>query len=149
MHIQFAVSAPDQKVECLIDSVKWTNIILQTSIGLFQASTNITQDDFEAVSSSLIEFYPYLRSSSSTVRNANVFPIDFKAGRGSSGVNLRWNPDDDFRKFSKEQKDELINWLRTDEGMKQKRIKFKPDENKKRRSQKLKANVKSSSENWK
>ena len=38
----------------------------------------------------------------------------------SSGVDLRWNLKEDFMKLSKEQRDELINWLRIDDGNKQK-----------------------------
>ena len=42
--------------------------------------------------------------------------IDFKAGRGSTGVDLWWHPKNDFRKFHDDQKDELMIWFKTDEG---------------------------------
>ena len=47
------------------------------------------REDFEAAASSLIEVDPYRRISRGTGRNADVSSIEFKACRGSSGVNLR------------------------------------------------------------
>ena len=50
------------------------------------------REGFEAAASSLIEVDPYRRTSRGAGRNADVSSIDFKAGRGSSGVDLRWHP---------------------------------------------------------
>ena len=85
------------------------------------------REDFEAASSSLTEVDPYRRTSRSTGRNADVSSIEFKASRGSSGVDLRWHTKEDFIKISQEQKDELRNWMKTAEGMKQKKLSFKSD----------------------
>ena len=91
-HIQCAVPGPEQKVECLINCITFIDSALQTDIGLIRANTNNVQEDFEAASSSLIEVDPYRRTTRGTGRNANVSSIDFKASRGSSGVDLRWHP---------------------------------------------------------
>ena len=69
---------------------------------LVTANTNKMREDFEALSSSLIEVHPYRQSSRSTGLNANVSIVNFKTGRQSSGVELRWNPKEYFLKLSKE-----------------------------------------------
>ena len=67
------------------------------------------REDFEAASSSLSEVGPYRRTSSSASLNADASSIDFKAGRGSSGVDLQWHPKEDFIKLSQEKNDKLRN----------------------------------------
>ena len=57
-----------------------------------RANTNNMREDVETAASSLIEVDPYRRASGGTGRNFEVSPIDFKAGRRSSGVDLRWHP---------------------------------------------------------
>ena len=120
-HIQCAVPGMEQRVEYLIDSLTCTDNTLQAAIGLIRANTNNMRSDFERAASSLIEVDPYRRSARTGSRQANVSSIDFSAGRGSSGVDLRWHPRKDFLKLSKEQKDELSDWLKTDEGKKHKK----------------------------
>jgi hypothetical protein len=107
------------------------------------------RSDFESASSSLIEVDPYYRSIRNNSRQANVSSIDFRAGRGSSGVDLRWHTRKEFLKLSKEQKDELSDWLKTDEGKKHKKERFQSDGNTKDGSHKRKADDKSSGGNWK
>ena len=63
--------------------------------------------NFEVVSSSLFEVDPYHRSSHSANRDADVSPIDFKATRVSSEVDLRWYPREYFLKLTQNQKEEL------------------------------------------
>ena len=66
--------------------------------------------------------------------------IDFKAGRGSSGVDLLWNPKNEYVKLSHEQNNELASWLKSPEGVKEKRKNFKQDNRKRDQPQKRKAN---------
>ena len=108
-HIQCAVPGPEKKVDYLIDSITCTDSTLQEAIGLIRVKTNKMREYFEAVSSSLIEVDLYRRTSCSVGRNADVSSIDFKAGHGSSGVDLRWHSKEDCVKLSLEQKDELRN----------------------------------------
>ena len=107
--IQCAIPGPEQKVECLIDSITCTDSTLQAAVGLIRAKTNNMREDFEAVASSLIEVDPYRRTSRGAGRNADASSIDFKAGRGSSGVDLRWHPEDEYFMLSQDKKDELRN----------------------------------------
>ena len=139
-HIQCAVPSPEQKVEHLIDRIACTDSTLQAAIGLIRANTNNMREDFEAAASSLIEVDPYRRTSRGSSRNAAVSSIDFKAGRGSSGVDLRWHPKDEYFKLSREQKNELASWLNSPEGIKEKRKNFRTDNRKRDQPQKRKAN---------
>ena len=102
-------------------------------MGLVRDNTNSVRKDFEAASSSLIKGDSYRRSSYSSGRNTDVSSIDFNASRRSSGVELRWHPKEDFLKISKEQRYELMDWSRTDEDMKQKKLYLKSDQTKRRR----------------
>ena len=129
-HIQCAVPGPVEKVEHVIDSITCTDSTLHADIGLIRANTNNMREDFEAAASSLIEVDPYRRKNRGIGRNADVSSIDFKTGRRSSGVDLRWHPKEEFVKLSPEQNDELRNWMKTAEGMKQKKLNFKTDQSK-------------------
>ena len=88
MHFQCSVPGLEQKLECIIDIIACTDSTFQAAIGLIRANTNNMRKKFEAESSSLIEVYPYRRTSRSTGRNADFSSIDFKDGRGSSVVDL-------------------------------------------------------------
>ena len=120
-HITVAVPDPAQRVEYLIDSISCNDTALQAAIGLVRANTNNMRNDFEAAASALIEVDPYRKSQRNGTgngRGAQISAIDFGAGRGSTGVDLRWHPKKEFRNLSDEQRDELTKWMRTSEGKK-------------------------------
>ena len=121
---------------------------MQAAIGLIRANTNNMRSDFESASSSLIEVDPYRRSNRNNTRQANVSSIDYSAGRGSSGVDLRWHTRREFLKLSKEQKDELSGWLKTDEGKKHKKDRMQDNGSKKGEPNKRASNDKAGG-NWK
>ena len=76
------------------------------------------REHFEDASSALVEVNPYRCESRSTGRKDNVSSINSKAIRGSHAVDLMWI----LKKIlssSHEQNDELRNWMRIEEGMKQ------------------------------
>ena len=117
-HITVAVPDQAQRVEYLLDSISCSDNTLQASLGLIRANTNGMRKDFELASSTLIEVDPYQRSNNRTPskRGATVSSIDFNAGRGTSGVDLRWHHPKEFRALSNDQKDELCTWQKTQEG---------------------------------
>jgi hypothetical protein len=119
-HITVAVPDQTQCVEYLIDSINCADNTLQATIGLIRANTNSMRDDFEKAASALIEVDPFKRSNKvgGNPRNANVSAIDFGAGRGTTGVDLRWHSNKDFKKLSEEQKTELRSFMRSQEGKK-------------------------------
>ena len=126
---------PDQsqRFEYLIDSLACGDNTLQAAIGLVRANTNEMRQKFEASATALIEVDLYWKSQRVPVpRGANVSTaegINFKAGRGSTGVDLRWHPNNDFRKLPDDQKYELTIWFKTDEGKRARKT-----SNKKRKS---------------
>ena len=119
-HITVSVPDQSQRVEYLIDSIACNDNTLQAAIGLVRANTNNMRHDFEAAASALIEVDPFKRGNKSggTQRTANISAIDFSAGRGSTGVDLRWQPNKEFKKLPEEQKNELREWMQTQEGKK-------------------------------
>jgi hypothetical protein len=148
-HITVAVPDQSQRVEYLIDSISCADTTLQAAIGLIRANTNNMREDFESAASTLIEVDPYKRSNKSgtTPRNANISAIDFSAGRGSSGVDLRWYPHKEFNKLPDDQKKELREWMGSQEGKKAMR-KSRANANKIRKAQENNTD-KSQSGNWK
>lgn len=118
-HIQAAVPNTPQRVEYLLESITCQDSSLQAAMGNVRADTNNMRSDFESASNHLIEVDPYkkLRSASSKSSTANVSSVTF-AGRGKTGVDLRWHSRPEFRKLTDEQKDELREWQQTGDGKK-------------------------------
>ena len=120
-HITVSVPDDAQRVEYLIDSITCPDTTLQAAVALVRANTNNMRNNFEAAASALIEVDPYRRSHktpTTTGRDANISAIDFSAGRGSSGVDLRWHHPKEFKKLPAAQKEELTTWMKTQEGKK-------------------------------
>ena len=122
-HIPCTVPSAEQRVEYLIDSISSTDATLQAAIGIVRANTNNMRNDFESAASSLIEVDPYRRAYR-PARSAQISAIDFSAGRGNSGVDLRWHSRKQFLALPQNQKDELSEWLNTDAGKKKKKEYF-------------------------
>ncbi len=135
-HITVAVPDQSQRVEYLIDSIACNDTALQAAIGLVRANTNNMRNDFEVAASALIEIDPYRKSQrgGGGNRNAQISAINFDAGRGSTGVDLRWHPKREFKNLSDAQRDELVTWMKTNDG--KKHLKKSRDEflNKKRKN---------------
>ena len=133
VHVTVNVPDPAQRVEYLIDSITSSDSTLQASIGLIRANTNNMRSNFERAASSLIEVDPYRRGAKLTPE-ANISAIDFSAGRGKTGVDLRWHPKKEFSGLTQAQKDELKVWFKTPEG--KKTTKQQRKQNKKRKKDK-------------
>ena len=116
-HITVSIPDASQRVEFLIDSITCGDATLQAAIGLIRSNVNNMRSDFENAANSLIEVDPFSRNRRTRTKpNAQVAGIDFSAGRGKTGVDLRWHPPKDFKALTNEQKDELVAWQRTSEG---------------------------------
>ena len=126
-YITCSVPSMEQRVEYLMDSISASDPTLQAALGIVRANTNNMRSDFELAASSLIEVDPYRRTYRNN-RSANISGanggIDFSAGRGQSGVDLRWHSRKQFLALPQEQKDELTAWLGTDAGKKTKKEYF-------------------------
>ena len=123
-HITVPVPSDTQRVEYLIDSINSKDSTLQASIGLVCANTNNMRNDFEGAANILVEIDPYCRSTRTNTRDVNVSAIDFSAGRGNTGVDLRFHTKHKFLELPQDQKDELTNWLSTNDGKKAKKAFF-------------------------
>ena len=119
-HITVSVPDKAQRVEYLIDSINCTDLTMQAALGLVRANTNNMRKDFELAASYLIEVDPFKRSnkapSGHAKGGATVSAIDFNAGRGGTGVDLRWHHPKEFKALPEDQKDELVKWQKTQEG---------------------------------
>ena len=123
-HITVPVPSNPQRVEYLIDSITSKDSTLQASIGLVRANTNNMGNDFEGAANILIEIDPYRRSTRTNTRDSNVSAIDFSAGRWNTGVDLCFHHKHKFFELPQEQKEELTNWLSTNDGKKAKKAFF-------------------------
>ena len=121
-HITVTVPDEPQRVEYLLDSINCSDYTLQAALGLVRANQNNMRNKFELAASYLIEVDPFKRSSRTPTGNqnggANISAIDFSAGRGGSGVDLRWHHPKEFKALPEDQKDELVKWQKTQEGKK-------------------------------
>jgi hypothetical protein len=151
-HVTASVPNQDQRVEYLIDSITCADHTLQAAIGLIRANTNNMRHNFEAAATALIEVDPYRRSQRShgAPSTANISSIDFSAGRGATGVDLRWHPKKDFKSLPDDQRDELVDWMRTNEGRKAlKASKAAAGKKRKQLSSNKENNGKNGNGNWK
>ena len=116
-HIGNAVPTMQQRVEFLLDSIVSQDSALQAAMGNIRADTQGLRGDFENAASHLIEVDPYRRASNPHRgnRNPKVSSVTF-AGRGKTGVDLRWHMRKEFRDLISDQKDELVEWQQTDAG---------------------------------
>ena len=118
LHITTNVPSDPQRVEYLIDSITSKDNTLQAAIGLIRANTNNMRNEFEIAAGSLIEVDPFRRPIRNPNRSADVSAL---AGRGSTGVDLRFHPKDKFLSLPQDQQQELREWLRTKDGQKSKK----------------------------
>ena len=152
-HINNVVPNMTQQVEYLLDSISCQDAALQAAIGSVRANVNNMRDDFELASTHLIEVDPFRRNQRELAKqskNANISAIDFNAGRGKTGVDLRWHPKAEFRKLPKEQRDELDAFMETPAG-REKMRESRKEFNKKRKADggKGNGNDKKKRETWK
>ena len=99
-HITVTVPDGAQRVEYLIDSINCSDTTTQSTIGLIRANTNNSRNDFEIAASSLIEVDPYKRQHRNPSKgNGHVSGVAF-AGRGHSGVDLRWHHPKEFKELT-------------------------------------------------
>ena len=117
-NIPVSVPNQSQRVEFLIDSINCQDAGLQAALSLIRNSTQL-RNDFEGAANALIEVDPFKKSQSAAAkaqREAQISAIDYGAGRGATGVDLRWHPKSEFCKLTKEQQKELNTWMKTLDG---------------------------------
>lgn len=118
VHIHNQVPDEPQRVEYLLDSISCQDSALQAAIGNIRADSNGMRSRFEAAAAHMLEVDPYKRAArfGSKGSNAQISAARFTAGRGETGVDLRWHPRKKFNELTDAQKDELTTWQKTAEG---------------------------------
>ena len=120
-HIGNQIPDQAQRVEYLLDSITSQDASLQAGIGNIRADSQGMRQNFEAAAAHILEVDPYRKNSRQNTgggNRANISDARFTAGRGDSGVDLRWYPRKEFIKLSQDQKDELTAWQKTNAGKK-------------------------------
>jgi hypothetical protein len=119
IHIEFQLPNERTRVKYLTDSIKCPDA------GIHARLANISADDtptgmrgnFELAVQHLLPADPVKqKTNTSRGSGASVSVVEIKAGKGHTGVDLRWHPPKEFKSLSPEQKDELMNWRETAEG---------------------------------
>ena len=121
-HINNQVPNEPQRVEYLLDSINCQDAALQAAIGNIRADSNGMRSLFEPAAAHLLEVDPYRRAAKNGGGRGNgaaqISDVRFGAGRGETGVDLRWYPRKEFLNLSSAQKDELTAWQKTSAGKK-------------------------------
>lgn len=76
------------------------------------------RSNFEKSASALIKVDPYIKSMKkiNNQRTAQNSALDYKAGRGNTGVDLRWHTPSEYSQLTKDQMNELRVWQQTPVG---------------------------------
>ena len=92
-HVTTTVPGEEQRVQYLIESIDCAKHTIQATIGLIRNNVGDMRTNFEKSASALIEVDPYIKNRNSVPkeRSAQIFALDYKAGRGDGGVDLRWH----------------------------------------------------------
>ena len=124
-----AVTIPNDqsKVQYLLQSIECDDIGLKLRMEIVQLSEAM-KNNFDQMAQYLQEADPVFLcsikqgeggSNTSKSKNVTVLQLNLKQGVGKTGVKFWWYPRDDYQALSKEQRDELGNWMKTtDEGKK-------------------------------
>ena len=120
-HISCPTITSEQKVEYLLDSISCNDNTIQATLALIRSNPTL-RGDFEQAASNIIEVDPHRKLKAVTTGKRPAYNISdssmisYGAGRGQSGVDLRWHSKKEFSSLSPDQKDELTKWMKTKEG---------------------------------
>lgn len=125
--INVTIPNDQSKIQYLLQSIKCDDVGLKSRMEIVQSSQAMN-NSFDQTAQYLSETYPVFlcsikqgggRSGSNKSKNATTSQLNLKQGVGKTGVEFQWYPRDDYQNLSKEQKDELGNWMKnTNKGKK-------------------------------
>ena len=142
-NVDFQLLTAHTRVRYLLDNITNDDVDLRAAIANIQQNVNDTRSNFENAITVLMLVDPFLkkkikdatRNPTGTIAtaNSNDTTTTYKSGTtGSSGVKLQFHTDEEYRKLTKVQKQELHDWRSTAEG-----ARFSSNEKKKRKSKQL------------
>ena len=115
--VNVMVPGEEQRVSYLLDSIVNGDGNVTATIGLIKGDLNGMSKSFEKAAAALIDVDPFVKGRhKGGGRTATVSSVDYSAGRGGTGVDLRWHTPQEYRALSKEEKDELHQWTQSDAG---------------------------------
>ena len=116
-NVNVMVPGEEQRVTYILGSVECGDGNITATIGLIKGDLNGMSTSFEKAAAALIEVDPYVKGKHKVGgRTATVSSVDYSAGRGGTGVDLRWHTPQEYRALSKEEKDELHQWQQSAAG---------------------------------
>jgi hypothetical protein len=115
--VNVMVPGEEQRVSYLLDSIVNGDGNVTATIGLIKGDLNGMSKSFEKAAAALIDVDPFVKGKhKGGGRTATISSVDYSAGRGGTGVDLRWHTPQEYRALSKEKKDELYQWTQSDVG---------------------------------
>lgn len=120
-----------EQVLTLLASIETTESLLQAHIAQINGDPNGKGSDFEETATHLMLADPVEKHKSKQTKKVTI--SSSLAGRGTTGVDLRWYPNAEFRKLSDDQRNELMEWRKTPEG--ESAMKRSLEESRKKRKQ--------------
>ena len=120
-HIKFQVPNEHTRVDYLLENIECSDSSLQAAIAKVRTDTDGAREDFELAVSELLPVDPFVRNkaNSKSVTFAISGVDGDTQGRGSkTGVDLRWYDDDEWKKLSSSEQEELREWRKTNAGKK-------------------------------
>ena len=103
-----------EQVLTLLASIETTESLLQAHIAQINGDPNGKGSDFEETATHLMLADPVEKHKSKQTKKVTI--SSSLAGRGTTGVDLRWYPNAEFKKLSDDQRNELMEWRKTPEG---------------------------------
>ena len=85
-------------MQYLIDSIECSDHGIHAAIGLIRNDVKDMFSNFDKAASNLVSVDPYVKSGYIVPKagTANISALDYNAGRGGRGVDLRWHTPSEF-----------------------------------------------------
>ena len=120
LHVNFQLPTEHTRVQHLLDNITHPDPDLRAALGNIRLDQNGMRSDFESAVTHLLPVCPYAKSRANSNKHnpgANVSGVTLKgAGDSKTGVDLRWHSTKEYKKLTKDQKQELFQWQQTKEG---------------------------------
>ena len=119
-HVDFQLPTTHTRVGYLLDNIVNSDPDLRAALANIRINMNGMRSDFEGAVAHLLPVCPYTKHQNEkggTKPKAQISDVTLKGAHDSrTGVDLRWYKHSEYKKLSKEQKDELSEWQRSNEG---------------------------------
>ena len=102
-----------EQVLTLLGSVETSESLLKAHIAQINGDPNGKEDDFEETATHLMLADIVEKHIENKTNKSRASISSSLAGRGSTGVDLRWYPNSEFWKLSDDQRNELMKWRKT------------------------------------